>query len=606
MSKVVEVIVQAVDKASKTFDDVSKSSKKLESALKSVKKYSWIAMTALAWVGTLAVKQAVELEPVKNAFENLSKTVWQSSDQMLKSLKQASKGAVSEYDLMLSANRAMKLGVAENTEDMTDLMKIARLYGQQMGQDVTQSFNDIVTWLWRWSPMILDNLWIIIDSEKAYEEYAQKIWKASNELTKQEKTHSLVNATLVEWRKALDEFGEPAQTMGERLQALKNQFMEMATRVGEALIPVLENVMKKLEPIIQKVSDWIAENPEFASKILMIWTAIAWVTFALSSILPTLTSVITLLWTKWTWFVGALWLVWGGLKLLEDKIVSTDEQLQIYYDQVVDLNDAYEAGLISEDEYRAKMQELETQIQATKDKSQTFGQYLKNELDNTLKIMTFDTKERKKAFEAFGTVVNAVGGFFDKVAEKIWNFILKVQDALKAIRDFIRESRESWIGSWIVETWKTIAKNIVKFRDENGEIKQRKDLLKVPKLGPTAYKQCAGFIRIFNGKNPLEVTAVHPESYDVAEKLLTKLGYSVDSLIKKDTLESLKVELSKVDVVKMSDELGIGGLTLKDIIDELSKPGRDPREDLPKPILRSDVLKFEDLKDVKEAVKALL
>ena len=128
-------------------------------------------------------------------------------------------------------------------------------------------------------------------------------------------------------------------------------------------------------------------------------------------------------------------------------------------------------------------------------------------------------------------------------------------------------------------------------------MKQRKDLLKVPKLGPAAYKQCAGFIRIFDGKNPLEVTAVHPESYEVAEKLLTNLGYSVDSLTEKNSLEKLREELSKVDVVKMSDELGVGGLTLKDIIDELSKPGRDPREDMPKPILRNDVLKLEDLKE---------
>ena len=122
-------------------------------------------------------------------------------------------------------------------------------------------------------------------------------------------------------------------------------------------------------------------------------------------------------------------------------------------------------------------------------------------------------------------------------------------------------------------------------------------MLKVPKLGPTAFKQCAGFIRIFNGKNPLEVTAVHPESYDVAEKLLTNLGYSVDCLTDKKEVDKLRADLSKVDVIKMSDELGVGGLTLKDIIDELSKPGRDPREDLPKPILRSDVLKFEDLQE---------
>lgn len=461
MSKVVEVIVQAVDKASKTFDEVSKSSKKLESALKSVKKYSWIAMTALAGVWTLAVKQAVELEPVKNAFENLSKTVWQSSDQMLKSLKQASKGAVSEYDLMLSANRAMKLGVAENTEDMTDLMKIARLYGQQMWQDVTQSFNDIVTWLWRWSPMILDNLWIIIDSEKAYEEYAQKIWKASSELTKQEKTQALVNATLVEWRKALDEFGEPAQTMGERLQALKNQFMEMATRVGEALIPVLEKVLEKITPIIEKVSNRIAENPELASKILLIWTAVAWVTFALSNILPVLTSVVTLLWWPWVWFVGALWLVFWWLALLESKIISTDEQLAIYNAEVERLNTLYSEWLIPEEEYRAKMAELEAQIQATKEKSQTFGQYLKDWLNDVLRNMTHIVQSSKQAFQDFKIIVGALGDFFDRLAEKIWNFILKIVDALQKIREFAREVRENWLWSWIVEAWKSIAKNIV-------------------------------------------------------------------------------------------------------------------------------------------------
>ena len=171
-----------------------------------------------------------------------------------------------------------------------------------------------------------------------------------------------------------------------------------------------------------------------------------------------------------------------------------------------------------------------------------------------------------------------------------------VEDAVNSVGVDINTATPSLL-SYVSGINGTIAKNIVKFRDENGEIKQRKDLLKVPKLGPSAYKQCAGFIRVFNGKNPLEVTAVHPESYEVAEKLLTKLGYSVDSLTKKSSLEELRNDLSKVDVVKMSDELGVGGLTLKDIIEELSKPGRDPREDLPKPILRSDVLKFEDLQE---------
>ncbi len=171
-----------------------------------------------------------------------------------------------------------------------------------------------------------------------------------------------------------------------------------------------------------------------------------------------------------------------------------------------------------------------------------------------------------------------------------------VEDAVNSVGVDVNTATPSLL-SYVSGINGTIAKNIVKYRDENGELKQRKDLLKVPKLGPAAFKQCAGFIRIFNGKNPLEVTAVHPESYDVAEKLLTKVGYSVENLTQKNKLESLKNDLSKVDISKLSQELNVGTLTLKDIIEELYKPGRDPREDLPKPILRSDVLKFEDLQE---------
>ncbi len=141
----------------------------------------------------------------------------------------------------------------------------------------------------------------------------------------------------------------------------------------------------------------------------------------------------------------------------------------------------------------------------------------------------------------------------------------------------------------------TIAKNIVKYRDENGKLKERKELLKVPKLGKVAYEQCAGFIRIPDGINPLENTAVHPESYEQTEKLLSKLGFDKNDLKNKDRLNDLKYQLSTLDVNSLSKELDIGEMTLTDIISELSKPGRDPRDSMPKPVLRSDVLKFEDL-----------
>ena len=142
-----------------------------------------------------------------------------------------------------------------------------------------------------------------------------------------------------------------------------------------------------------------------------------------------------------------------------------------------------------------------------------------------------------------------------------------------------------------------IAKNIVKYRDENGKLKNRKQLLKVPKLGKVAFEQCAGFLRILDGDNPLEITAVHPESYEATEKLLEKVSFDKKDLKDKEKLEDLRNKLKNVNVSEVAKELEIGEMTLSDIIEELSKPGRDPREDMPKPVLRSDVLKLEDLKE---------
>lgn len=171
-----------------------------------------------------------------------------------------------------------------------------------------------------------------------------------------------------------------------------------------------------------------------------------------------------------------------------------------------------------------------------------------------------------------------------------------VEDAVNSVGVDVNTATPSLL-SYVSGINKQVAKNIVEYRDKKGSLKQRKELLKVPKLGKAAFEQCAGFIRIYDGKNPLEITGVHPESYDKAEELLTKMGYSVDDLVKNDKLNELRDKLKKVNVKEMAKELDVGELTLQDIINELSKPGRDPREDMPKQILRSDVLKFEDLKE---------
>ena len=137
---------------------------------------------------------------------------------------------------------------------------------------------------------------------------------------------------------------------------------------------------------------------------------------------------------------------------------------------------------------------------------------------------------------------------------------------------------------------KTVAKNIVAYREENGRFDNRKQLLKVPKLGPKAYEQCAGFLRISDGSQPLDNTGVHPESYEEVEKLLSELGVEPDKLRE----GSLPIRIE--DYEKMAAKLSIGEITLHDIVHELRRPGRDPREDMPKPVLRTDVLEMKDLK----------
>ena len=141
----------------------------------------------------------------------------------------------------------------------------------------------------------------------------------------------------------------------------------------------------------------------------------------------------------------------------------------------------------------------------------------------------------------------------------------------------------------------TIAKNIVAYREENGALKSRAELKKVPKLGPKAFEQAAGFLRITGGKEPLDSTAVHPESYPAAKALLKALGY-VESDISAGKLSSLRDEAEKIGLPSLAEKLGIGVPTLSDVIDELMKPGRDPRDELPPPLLRSDVLEIKDLK----------
>ena len=169
-----------------------------------------------------------------------------------------------------------------------------------------------------------------------------------------------------------------------------------------------------------------------------------------------------------------------------------------------------------------------------------------------------------------------------------------VEDAVNSVGVDINTATPSLLA-YVSGINNGIAKNIVKYREENGKLKERKELLKVPN------EQCAGFIRVPDGKNPLEITGVHPESYSVAENLLSRIGYKLNDLTNKEKFVEIKSELAELNnsknIKELAAELNVGEPTLQDIINELMKTGRDPREEMPKPILRADVLKFEDLRD---------
>ena len=167
-----------------------------------------------------------------------------------------------------------------------------------------------------------------------------------------------------------------------------------------------------------------------------------------------------------------------------------------------------------------------------------------------------------------------------------------VEDAVNSIGVDLNTATPSLL-KYVSGISKTVANNIVKYRDEHGKLENRKELLKVSKLGPAAFTQCAGFLRITDGKNPLDNTSVHPESYEAAEKILGSIGYKPNDL--REKLGEVKAKLGTIVPEKIAEELEIGVPTVKDIIKELQKPGRDPREEMPKPVLRSDVLKLEDL-----------
>lgn len=320
LSLVITANNKAVEELNKLWTSVDKVKwwvLQLSDSTKQTLKTIWATATVVAWsmvaLWKSFIDSAMENEPLQRSFERLSESAWIASDEMIQAMRKASKWTVSDTKLMSAANTALSLNVVKSADDMATLMEIARVKWQAMWRSMEEALDDIVRWLWRASPMILDNLWIVINQTEAQEEYAKSLWKTASELTEAEKKQALVNAVVKQWKKELAETWELQLTMAERLQVVNAQRENMKNTIWDALLPVVQKVLEVITPMIQKVADRINEHPKLTANILLTVWAISWLIAIISWLALALPSISTAIWVlSWPiwriiWAVALLW-----------------------------------------------------------------------------------------------------------------------------------------------------------------------------------------------------------------------------------------------------------------------------------------------------------
>ena len=308
--------VEELNKVWKSVESVKWNVLQLSESTKQTLKTVWVTATAVAWsvvaLWKTFVDSAMKVEPLERSFVRLSESVWVASDEMLSAMKKASRWTVSDLKLMEAANTAYSLWVVKSTDDMTTLMEIARVKWQAMWRSMEEALDDIVRGLWRSSPLILDNLWIVVKLWEAHEEYARQIGKSVNELTEAEKKQALVNYVVAQGKRELEEAGELQLTMAERLQIVNAQRENMKTTIWEALIPVVEKVLTILTPLLDKIVARVNEHPDLTANILLTVWAVSWLVAVLSWLALALPWITTMIWA----LTGPLWLVLAWITAL--------------------------------------------------------------------------------------------------------------------------------------------------------------------------------------------------------------------------------------------------------------------------------------------------
>lgn len=291
----IEIIISATDKASAVLSKSANSLKWMADKMSDFAKNNEFALMRIKQTGVDTLKtlgtyiwdftdKASKTKEASEAMDRLAKNMNISSKDILSGLQTASKGTVSNYDLILSANKAMSLGVAKNTNDFTTLMEIARVKAKNMGITTTQAYNDIVTGLGRGSAMILDNLGITINAAQANEEYAKSIGKTVNQLTDSEKKQALINKVVAEGRKELEAAGDVMLTDAERRQKLAAQIENMKDRIWSALLPTVQKLMEAVTPLIERFTQRVEKNPELIAWIIKVVAVLAGLMTVIGSI----------------------------------------------------------------------------------------------------------------------------------------------------------------------------------------------------------------------------------------------------------------------------------------------------------------------------------
>lgn len=486
--------ISANNQASGELDKVSKQTEKIknQSFERSKETEKWLKtlwVTATAVAGSMValwksfIDASIENEPLQRSFERLSESAWIASDEMLKAMQKASRWTVSNTKLMASANKAYSLWVVKNVEDMSTIMEIARVKGQAMWRSMEEALDDIVTWLWRWSVQILDNLWIVIKQTEAQELYAQQLWKTVDQLTEAEKKQALVNAVVSQWKKELAEAWDVQETMQEKLWRLNAQRENMQNTIGDALIPVVDNLVQAIQPIVEKVADWIEKNPELTATIFEVVTAVSWLIAVFTGValaLPAIWSAITLLSWPIGWITGAIALVstawitdWGWIRETTNKAIDDIKNtIQPFADWLSEESEwtswEIKEANVSTREY------IKIGRDTTMDFLSTlllwFVDTIKVTLHTILWIISWDWSALKRTWELAQIEINEsltalFGEWFNQMMQKVEDFVTNIivardnfkQACSEAIHSVKTTITEVW--TWMFDGLKDVAKN---------------------------------------------------------------------------------------------------------------------------------------------------